>query len=96
MWSAGQTSVAGAKARKMKILRSALKHGCTPEDIAHAIATTLYRRRVGEDPRRWLYVGVDRAARPLEIVTIDGDDGAEIVIHAMRLRKKYYPEGGGP
>jgi hypothetical protein len=36
---------------------------------------------------------VDGSARPLEIVTVEGDDGSEVVIHAMKLRKKYYPEG---
>lgn len=45
-------------------------------------------------PDRWLYVGVDGAARPLEIVTVTGDDDEEVVIHAMKLRTKYYPKGG--
>lgn len=78
----------------VRILRSALKHGCMPADIAHAVATAWQRTQVGEDPDRWLYVGVDASARPLEIVTVAGDDGAEVVIHAMKLRKRYYPKGG--
>jgi len=78
----------------MEILGSALRHGCTPADIAHAVATSWRRARVGEEPAKWLYVGLDSAARPLEIVTVEGNDGVEVVIHAMRLRKKYYPEGG--
>jgi hypothetical protein len=41
-----------------------------------------------------LYVGVDVSARPLEIVTVARDDGAEVVIHAMKFRKRYYPKGG--
>lgn len=77
----------------MKILRSALKHGCTPADIVHAIAGAWQRTKVGEEPDRWLYVGVDGSSRPLEIVTVQGDDGDEVVIHAMKLRKKYYPKG---
>ncbi len=77
----------------MRILQSALKHGCTPADIAHAIAGARQRAQVGEDPDRWLYVGVDGSARPLEIVTVAGDDGEEVVIHAMKLRKRYYPKG---
>lgn len=79
----------------MRVLRSALRHGCTQADIAHAITGALQRTRVGEDPARWLYVGVDGSARPLEIVTIEGEDGTEVVIHAMKLRKKYYPTEGG-
>lgn len=78
----------------MRILRSALKHGCTPADIAHAISSAWQRTSVGEDPGKWLYVGVDGAARPLEIVTVEGEDGVEVVVHAMKLRRKYYPEGG--
>ncbi len=77
----------------MKILRSALKRGCDAGNIAHAVSSAWQRTRVGEDPDRWLYVGVDGAARPLEIVTVEGDDGEEVVIHAMKLRKKYYPGG---
>lgn len=82
------------EAGRVRILRSALKHGCTSEDIAHAIASAWRRTQVGEDPTRWLYVGVDPASRPLEIVSVEGDDGGEVVIHAMKLRKKYRWEGG--
>jgi hypothetical protein len=78
----------------VKILRSALKHGCAPADIAHAVSSAWQRIPVGEDPNKWLYVGVDASGRPLEIVTVEGDDGMEVVIHAMRLRKRYYPKGG--
>ncbi len=37
---------------------------------------------------------MDGSARPLEIVTVTGDDGKEVVIHAMKLRKRYHPKGG--
>lgn len=87
-------SAAGARLGPMRILRSALKHGCTAVDVVHAIAGAWQRTQVGEEPDRWLYIGVDGSARPLEIVTIQGDDGEETVIHAMKLRKKYYPRGG--
>lgn len=87
-------SGAHAKLDAVKILRSALKHGASPADIAHAISSAWQRTRVGVDPDKWLYIGVDGAARPLEIVTVQGDDGTEVVIHAMKLRLKYYPKGG--
>ena len=87
-------SVARARLGRVRILRSALKHGCTPADVVHAVASAWLRIQVGEDPDRWLYVGVDGSARPLEIVTVAGDDGEEVVIHAMKLRKRYYPKGG--
>lgn len=43
----------------------------------------------GEDPRRWLSVGVDPAGRALELVTLVYDDGSEVVIHAMKARQQY-------
>jgi len=43
----------------------------------------------GEDPRRWLSVGIDPAGRALELVTLVYDDGAEVVIHAMKARQQY-------
>lgn len=78
----------------MRILRSALKHGCTPADIVHAVASAWQRTQVGEEADRWLYVSVDGSDRPLEIVTVAGDDGAEVVIDAMKLHRRYYPKGG--
>jgi len=77
----------------VKILRSALKHGCAPGDIERAVATARQRTQVGADPTRWLYVGFDHSARALEIVSVEGDDGSEVVIHAMKLRTKYLPKG---
>lgn len=40
-------------------------------------------------PWRVLYLGPDRAGNLLEVVTIERDDGSELVIHAMRMRKRY-------
>lgn len=78
----------------MKIHASALKHGIEVADIEHAISGAGHRVLVGEDPIRWLYIGVDAATRALEIVTLEGQDGREVVIHAMKLRKKYHPKEG--
>ncbi len=38
-----------------------------------------------------LYLGPDRGANLLEVVSVLRDDGSEIVIHAMRMRAKYEP-----
>lgn len=38
-----------------------------------------------------LYIGPDRAANLLEVVSVVREDGSEIVIHAMRMRAKYEP-----
>ncbi|WP_166855422.1 MULTISPECIES: hypothetical protein [Actinomyces] len=78
----------------MKVLRSALKHGCTSQDVVTALETSARRRLIGEDPDRWLYIGFDGIGRVLEIVTVVGDDGQEVVIHAMRARRQYLPGGG--
>ncbi|MCL3778616.1 MULTISPECIES: hypothetical protein [unclassified Actinomyces] len=75
----------------MRILRSALKHGCATRDVGAALETSARRTLLGEDPVRWLYVGFDGVGRVLEIVTVVGDDGQEVVIHAMRARRQYLP-----
>lgn len=36
-----------------------------------------------------LYLGPDRAANLLEVVIVERDDGTELAIHAMRMRKRY-------
>nr|WP_243407184.1 hypothetical protein [Frankia canadensis] len=42
-----------------------------------------------ENPQRELRLGPDRAGNLLEIVVLLLDDGAELIIHAMRMRPKY-------
>ena len=72
----------------MKILRSALKHGCTTADILHAVAGAWQRIQVGEDPDRWLYVGVDgsagasRAVRWAASMAQPGSTGI-VAVHAL-------------
>ena len=41
----------------------------------------------GDDTR--LYLGADRNAALLEVVTIARDDGSELAIHAMKMRPSY-------
>ncbi|CAN5751540.1 hypothetical protein BH23ACT2_BH23ACT2_00320 [soil metagenome] len=38
-----------------------------------------------------LYLGPGRAGNLLEVVSVNRDDGTEIVIHAMSMRAKYEP-----
>lgn len=45
-----------------------------------------------EDPRRWLMIGLDQSARPLELVALIFDDGHVLIIHAMKARRKYLEE----
>ncbi len=73
----------------VEIFASARKHGVADDDIAHAIEHAL---AVGEqDDGKVLYLGPDRAANLLEVVSILREDGSEIVIHAMAMRAKYEP-----
>ncbi len=48
-------------------------------------------RNIGQDdePVRSLHLGPDRAGNLLEIVVLELDDGRWLVIHAMRMRRRY-------
>ncbi len=71
----------------MEIYKSARKHGIDDIDIAHAVDNAV---AVGEqDDGKVLYLGPDRSGNFLEIVSVLRDDGTEIVIHAMRMRRIY-------
>jgi hypothetical protein len=92
----GSVGVSRYDTRYVEIFRSAHRHGIADEDILHAVGHAL---AAGEqDDGRVLYLGPDRAANLLEVVSVVRDDGSEVVIHAMRMRDKYEPflrgEGG--
>lgn len=70
----------------MEIADSARKHGIADADIRHAVAHAI---RVVSQGDRDLYIGADRNGRLLEVVVMDDD--APAAIHAMPLRRKFYP-----
>ena len=74
----------------MGIYESARKQGISDEDIHHGAE---HARVVADenDTGKVLYLGPDRAGNLLEIVTVLRDDGTEIVIHAMKMRRIYEP-----
>lgn len=73
----------------MEIYPSARKHGASDVDIDHAVDHAL---AVGEqEDGKVLYLGPDTAGNLLEVVSVLRDDGTEIVIHAMRMRRIYEP-----
>ncbi|CAN5557306.1 hypothetical protein BH23ACT6_BH23ACT6_21760 [soil metagenome] len=76
-----------ARLKSVKILSSAFKHGSSPADLAHAISSAWHEHEW--EPDKWLYIGVDGAARPLEIVTVQGDDGAEVAAMADQAEAGY-------
>jgi uncharacterized DUF497 family protein len=65
------------------------KHGVADEDIHHAIDHALAIEDAGEDPDRWLVIGPDRAGNLLEVVVIVTGGGAQLAIHAMRMRAEF-------
>jgi uncharacterized DUF497 family protein len=73
----------------VEIHLSARKHGVADEDIRHAIDYALATEDAGEDPDRWLVIGPDRTGNLLEVVVLVTIEGAQLVIHAMRMRAKF-------
>lgn len=73
----------------MKVHHSALKHGIDPADSIHAAEHPLYLLDLGEDPQRQLRLGFDTSGRILEVVVLTGDDGEELLVHAMKARREY-------
>ena len=59
------------------------------DDILHAVDHSLVAAE--QDDGKVLYVGPDRAGNLLEVVSVARQDGSEIVIHAMRMRRIYEP-----
>ena len=72
------------------IYPSARKHGVDDDDLQQAIEFhSVVLGYAGED--RVLYLGPDTAANMLEVIALRRDDGSELVIHAMRMQRKYEP-----
>jgi len=70
---------------RVRIRRSALKHGETFDSIRHALRHHVVEAEFEDDPCKVLIVGPDRSGNLLEIIGIE--EVAELlVIHAMRFR----------
>jgi hypothetical protein len=66
---------------------SARRHGITDEDIAHVMQYALVAAE--DEEGKVLYVGPDRAGNLVEVVSVIREDGSEIVVHAMPMRRMY-------
>lgn len=75
---------------RYEIHHTARKHGIDDDDILHAIEHALAVDEY-EDDDRVLYLGPNRAANLLEVITLAITQGLELVIHAMPMLPKYRP-----
>jgi hypothetical protein len=71
----------------MDIHPAARRHGVADDDIRHAAANAITTDNQDDDVR--LYLGPARDAAMPEVVTIVRDDGTEMAIHAMKMRRGY-------
>jgi hypothetical protein len=74
----------------VEIYESARKHGVSDLDIVHAVDHALVAADE-EGTGKVLHLGPDRSGNLLEVVSVMRDDGTEVVIHAMRMRRIYEP-----
>jgi hypothetical protein len=76
----------------VRIHASARRHGVADGDTLHAIRNCILARRVDENQSRprLLLVGPDRAGNALEVIVVNFDSDDAVVIHAMRMRPKYF------
>ena len=76
----------------MEIHPSARKHRIDDADIAHAVEHALIVHDLVDDtsPMRSLHLGPDRAGNLIEVIVLYLDDGRQLAIHAMRMRRIYH------
>ena len=81
----------------IKFSKSAFKHKVTKADICMAFDKVLYDERLDESDgkddldARYLLIGFDRNANPLEVLYNVIDENTLKVFHAMRCRNIYLP-----
>jgi hypothetical protein len=73
------------------ILPSAYKHGITEESIYACLFNCMSDIVLENPPLKRLIVGFDHRGNAVEIIALEESERRRlVVIHAMRLRKKYY------
>jgi hypothetical protein len=75
----------------VEIHRSARKHGVTDRQILHALDHARLVADLQDDtsPARTLVLGYDPAGNMLELIVLHFDDGRDMVIHVMPMRRQY-------
>jgi len=73
----------------MIIIESALKHGISEAEIMYVFENAVNSITLEEFPLKIMIFGFDTIGRAIEIGYTLNDNGEEIIIHAMKLRKNY-------
>ena len=73
----------------MIIIESAFKHGISEKEIRYVFNNAISSITLEEFPPKIMLFGFDTKGNALEIGVIINDNGDEIIIHAMKLRKSY-------
>jgi hypothetical protein len=77
----------------MKIARSARKHyerdGLTDESVLFVVEYPIRIIHENDQQNKEVYLGVDPDLKMLEVVTVEFIDGEKVIIHAMKMTKKY-------
>jgi len=73
----------------MIILDSARKHGISDTDIEYVFENALNSVILEEFPLKIMLFGFDTIGRALEIGYFVNEQGVDIIMHAMKLRKTY-------
>jgi hypothetical protein len=84
----------------LRVHKSAQRHGCTIEDISHAVDMALYENVLDEDndPPKLLIIGPDGAGNLLELIGGELADDVLLIWHADGCRSAYLdllPNTGG-
>jgi hypothetical protein len=72
----------------MRIGGPARKHGVADDDIRHALRNAMRRVTMADDLVMLIGPANDGSLLEIGVLDIDGDD--PVVIHAMRLRRKFF------
>ncbi len=75
----------------MRVHDSALAHDIDPEDAIYAAENWVFAAPQNDDsPVPEFRLGFDPHGRLLEVVILIFDSGNEMLIHAMKARKRYW------
>ena len=74
----------------MIIIESAFKHGVSENEIKYVFETAISSITLEEFPPKIMLFGFDTKGNAIEIGYFVNDDGDEIIMHAMKLRKSYH------